>query len=158
MARRPTPSLPWNRSDVARAEYDKHLVNQIQSTQPELVLLLGWMHILSPQCIDVLPEMINIHPAFLPLDSEADRVGFSDGTVTPAYRGARAVRDALRDGAHWVGATAHRVTNDTDRGEVLQRRPLRVENGEAEAEVMDRLHPLEHRVLTGAIMRWVYER
>jgi len=151
-------ALSWRRAEEDRGSYDARLIGAIQETQPELVLLLGWMHLLSPPCIDALPEMLNIHPAFLPLDPAADVVGFADGSVTPAYRGAHAVRDALRDGAGWVGATVHRVTNDTDRGEVLQRKALRVENGEKEADVMERLHPLEHRVLGGAIMRWVYER
>lgn len=151
-------AIPWRRNEEAREAYDSQLIRAIESTQPDLVLLLGWMHLLSPPCIDALPEMLNVHPAFLPLDPAADAVAFPDGTVTPAYRGARAVRDALRDGSSWVGASVHRVTNDTDRGDIMQRKPLRVENGEPETAVMERLHPLEHRVLTGAIMRWAYER
>jgi folate-dependent phosphoribosylglycinamide formyltransferase PurN len=50
------------------------------------------------------------------------------------------------------------VTLDTDRGPVLVRKPLSVSRGESLDAVMERLHPLEHRVLTGGIMRWVYER
>jgi hypothetical protein len=41
---------------------------------------------------------------------------------------------------------------------VLVRKPLAVAPGEEEASAMERLHPIEHRVLTGGIMRWVFER
>lgn len=151
-------ALPWNRASQTREAYDTALFETVRRTQPELVLLLGWMHLLPPWFVDALPEMLNIHPAFLPLDPAADTVGFPDGSVTPAFRGARAVRDALRFGARWTGASVHRVTRETDRGEVLQRKPLAIADGATEGEVMESLHPLEHRVLTGAIMRWVYER
>ena len=151
-------ALAWDRASQTREQYDGALLELVRQTQPEVVLLLGWMHLLPPQFVDAFPEMLNIHPAFLPLDPSADTVGFPDGSVTPAFRGARAVRDALRYGARWTGASVHRVTRETDRGEVLQRKPLALEDGAAEADVMESLHPLEHRVLTGAIMRWVYER
>ena len=151
-------ALTWDRAAQARERYDGALLDAVQRTQPDLVLLLGWMHLLPPQFVDALPEMLNVHPAFLPLDPAADTVGFPDGSATAAFRGARAVRDAMRAGARWIGASVHRVTRETDRGEVLQRKPLALQDGATEAEVMELLHPLEHRVLNGALMRWVFER
>ncbi|MGZ3499033.1 MAG: hypothetical protein ACXVAK_15935, partial [Vulcanimicrobiaceae bacterium] len=65
---------------------------------------------------------------------------------------------ARRDGSRWVGASSHLVTLDADCGPVLVRKPLKVRPNEEEAEIMARLHPIEHRVLTGGIMRWVFER
>jgi phosphoribosylglycinamide formyltransferase-1 len=151
-------ALPWDRKAQSRAEYDAALLQLVQREQPDLILLLGWMHVLDDRFIASFPEMINIHPAFLPLDQQRDDVGFPDGSVTPAFRGARAVADALSWGSRWVGASAHRVTLDADRGPVLVRKPLGVSEGETVTSVMERLHPLEHRVLAGGIMRWVYER
>jgi phosphoribosylglycinamide formyltransferase-1 len=116
------------------------------------------MHLLPDTFVAAFPHTINIHPAFLPLDQRRDEVAFPDGTVTPAFRGARAVDDALAWGSRWVGASAHRVTLEADRGPVLVRKPLALEDGEGQSSIMERLHPLEHSVLAGGIMRWVYER
>jgi phosphoribosylglycinamide formyltransferase-1 len=94
----------------------------------------------------------------LPLAEGGDEVVFPDGSSTPAFRGANAVRDALAWGSRWSGASAHRITLQTDRGPVLARKPLALNPGETEGGILARLHPLEHQVLAGAIMRWVYER
>jgi len=151
-------ALAWDRASEPRAHYDRALLDAVLREEPELVLLLGWMHVLDDAFVNAFPETINIHPAFLPLDQSRDDVVFPDGTVTPAFRGARAVRDALRAGASWVGASCHRVTLAADRGPVLTRTPMRVAEGEDEPAVMARLHPREHAILTDAIRRWVYER
>jgi len=151
-------ALPWDRKVQSREQYDAALLDMVRREQPDLVLLLGWMHVLADSFIASFGQTINIHPAFLPLDQLRDDVGFPDGTVTPAFRGPRAVDDALAFGSTWAGASSHRITLEADRGPVLVRRPLALARGETQAEVMERLRPLEHRVLAGGIMRWVYER
>lgn len=151
-------ALPWDRKAQSREQYDAALFGAIEREQPDLLLLLGWMHVLPDRFCAEFPDMINIHPAFLPLDQSKDEVGFPDGAVTPVFRGAHAVRDALTWGSGWVGASSHLVTLEADRGPVLVRKPLAVYPGDTEETIMDRLHPLEHRMLAGGIMRWVYER
>ncbi len=153
-----TRVLPWRRSDESRAAYDERLLECVRAIGPDLVLLLGWMHLLAEPFVRAFPQLLNVHPAFLPLDPERDDVGVPDGTRIPAFRGAHAVADALAHGGTWTGATVHFVTPATDRGPVLTRKPLRVVPGEAEASVMERLHPIEHRLVASAILRWLYER
>lgn len=150
--------LEWDRSVETRAAYDARLLSAVEQTQSQLLLLLGWMHLLSEQCILAFPQMINIHPAFLPHDQESDTVGMPDGSAIPAYRGAQAIRDALAQSSPWVGATAHRVSLGTDRGEVLVRKPLAVVPAESQDALMDRLRPVEHKVLLAAIRRCALER
>ena len=150
--------VQWDRALESRTAYDARLAEQVEETAPELLLLLGWMHLLAPQFVGQFPEAINIHPAFLPHDQSKNSVGLSDGSHIPAFRGAHAVRDALAAGSHWVGATAHRVTAGTDRGPVLVRKPLAVAPGWAQPDVMQHLHPVEHTVLLGGIRRWLLER
>jgi phosphoribosylglycinamide formyltransferase-1 len=151
-------AFPWDRKAQSRAEYDRALLEIVRREEPDLLLLLGWMHVLDDVFVAAHPHTINIHPAFLPLDQRRDEVGFPDGSVTPAFRGAHAVRDALAWGSRWVGASCHRVTLEADRGPVLTRKPLAIAPGETEEAILDRLHPLEHRVLAGGIRRWVFER
>ena len=150
--------LPWRRTEESRDGYDERLLAAVRAYEPDLVLLLGWMHLLAEPFVGAFAALLNLHPAFLPLDPQRDDVGMPDGTSIPAFRGAHAVRDALAAGSAWTGATVHAVTPSTDRGPVLVRKPLRLEKGENEPAVMSRLHPLEHRVVASAIVRWIYER
>ncbi len=154
----PAVTLPWDRQTQLRPDYDAQLSEVVRRAEPDLVLLLGWMHLLDDRFVAEFPESINIHPAFLPLAEGSDEVVFPDGSSTPAFRGANAVRDALAWGSRWSGASAHRITLQTDRGPVLARKPLSLNPGETEEGILERLHPLEHQVLAGAIMRWTYER
>jgi phosphoribosylglycinamide formyltransferase-1 len=150
--------VEWHRKEEVRALYDEQLLEAVRFEKPDLVLLLGWMHLLSDAFVAAFPEMLNLHPAFLPLDPSCDNVGLPDGTHIAAFRGPHAVHDALAAGSPWIGATVHRVTPATDRGPVLARKPLRVEAEEEEASVMERLHAVEHRLVKAAITRWLFER
>ncbi len=146
----------WDRN-TPRARYDAELIDVIERTQPELILMLGWMHLVSADFFTRLPQALNIHPAFLPHDPSADEITMPDGQKIPAFRGARAIRDALQTKSPWYGATAHYVTHDVDRGAVLMRVPLPlVEKDEASALVA--LHPFEHKIIVGAIRRILAER
>ena len=148
--------VQWDRATETRAAYDDRLLAAVAATQPELVLLLGWMHVLAPAFIARFPSIVNIHPAYLPFDAAADTVVTPDGTLIPAFRGAHAIRDALVAGSRWYGATAHRVGVDVDRGDVLARRPLPLKQGSQEAALAE-LRSTEHGVLISAIQRWTYE-
>jgi phosphoribosylglycinamide formyltransferase 1 len=150
--------VPWKRKEESREAYDFRLLEAVRADSPDLVLMLGWMHLLSEPFVRAFPSLLNLHPSFLPLDPERDDVVLPDGTRMPAYRGPDAVGDALRDKRLWVGATVHQVTPSTDRGPVMVRKPLPVAAAEPQEDVMQRLHPLEHGAVAAAIRRWIYER
>ncbi len=154
----PSHLIAWDRDGETRETYDARLLEAARAERPDLVLLLGWMHLLSPAFVGEFGEMLNLHPALLPLDPERDEVVTPDGSTIPAFRGARAVRDALAASSPWVGATLHRVTSATDRGPVMTRRPLRVEPKEGEAHLMERVHAIERGVVRSGIIRWLYAR
>lgn len=151
----PAIALPWDRATESRAAYDARLIEAVAGTAPDVVLLLGWMHLLAPAFLSRFGATLNVHPAFLPLDPRADTLAAPDGTRIPALRGAHALRDALRDGVPWVGATFHHVTTQTDRGEVLVRIPVAV-NGTARTEeaLRDRVRPAEFAAVENGIRRW----
>ncbi len=151
-------NVVWDRAIESRETYDERLLHAIRQTEPELVLLLGWMHILPERFIAAFAETINIHPAFLPLDQSSATVELPDGSTLPAFRGAHAVRDALAAGSAWFGASVHRVIVQSDRGPILTRRPVHVPGAKSEDEVMQHVRPVEHQSLLSGIMRWVFER
>jgi phosphoribosylglycinamide formyltransferase 1 len=150
--------IMWERNRESRAAFDARLIDAVASTEPQLVLLLGWMHLLPAEFLTRFPETINLHPSYLPFDPAANDVVVPDGTVIPALRGAHALRDALRLGLTWTGATVHRVTSETDRGTVFVRIPLAIGGIATEVALRERIRPLEFAAVGSAIRRWTFER
>jgi phosphoribosylglycinamide formyltransferase-1 len=153
------PAFPvvWDRTDESRADFDARLTIEVEATDPDLVLLLGWMHVLPASFVERY-DCLNVHPAYLPLDPAADEVTYPDGSAGKVFRGAHAVDDALAAGSSWVGASVHKATAETDRGEVYARAPLPVLPGEARDALELRIHHLERRVVNTAIRRWTWEQ
>jgi phosphoribosylglycinamide formyltransferase-1 len=154
----PSSAVVWRRSEEAREEYDARLLDAVAATEPELVILLGWMHVLPASFVARFPQLLNLHPAFLPLDPLVDSVTMPDGSVNPAFRGGHAIEDALAASAGWAGASVHRVGVAVDRGEVLARAPLQLAPGESRETLDGRLHALEHEVVATALCRWSWEQ
>lgn len=145
----------WDRRrGEPRGAYDSRILAAVRQSGAALVLLLGWMHVLPAAFVESFAGVVNIHPAFLPEDPAADRVAVPGGPEIPAFRGAHALRDAIEAGMGWAGATCHLVTPAVDRGPVLAREPMALRPGEGEAEALERLHLVEHRVLLKGIARW----
>ncbi|MGH7728252.1 MAG: GNAT family N-acetyltransferase [Vulcanimicrobiaceae bacterium] len=153
----PSETLVWDRGREPRDAYDVRVLQAVAQAEPELVLLLGWMHVLPAAFVARFPQALNLHPAFLPLDPGRDAVALPDGSEAPAFRGARAVDDALAAGAGWIGASVHRLGAAVDRGEIYARAPLRLEPGEARPALDARLHALERRVVRSALERFLWE-
>jgi phosphoribosylglycinamide formyltransferase-1 len=150
--------VEWNRTAQRREQYDEVLLQSVREIQPQLVLLLGWMHLLPQRFVGSFADLLNLHPAFLPLDPAQDAVVMPDGSTIPAFRGPRAVRDAIAAGSRWTGSTVHRVTAQTDRGPVIVRVPMPLDASDDETSATMRLRPLEHRLVTSAVTCWLYER
>jgi len=154
----PVTKLLWDKVTTTRAAFDAALEDGVAAAKPDLVLLLGWMHILARSFLERFPQILNIHPAFLPLDITLDEATMPDGTILPAFRGARAFDDALAQGGPWFGACVHRVRSEIDRGEIMVRAPLLRTNEEPRAELLERIHMVERRILVEAIERWICEQ
>jgi phosphoribosylglycinamide formyltransferase-1 len=154
----PAHVVEWDRDSEARAPYDARVIDVVAACEPDLILLLGWMHLLPASFFARFPHVINTHPSFLPHDPRADTTRAPDGSLVNAYRGARAIEAALADGAAWSGISVHRVTPEMDRGEILVRTPLAIEPGEDRESLTRRLRELEFAAVPAAVRRWVFER
>lgn len=145
-------SLPLaDRRDTRRREaYDRQLAAVVAAFRPDLVVLAGWMLILTPEFLDRFPgKIINVHPALLPDNGDGD-VLTSKGRL-PVLRGARAVRDALRKQFPVTGATVHLVTNDVDAGPVIVREEVPIFPDDDEERLHERIKAVEHRLLPRAV-------
>jgi phosphoribosylglycinamide formyltransferase 1 len=118
-----------------RQARDAALADWLQARGVELVVLAGYMQLLSLQFLGTFPDrVINVHPALL-----------------PAFPGLNAVQQALDYGVKVMGVTVHFVDAGVDSGPVILQRAIACpEGGDAEA-VLEELHPVEHDLLVEAV-------
>jgi len=118
-----------------RAEYDGALVNILREFRVDLVVLAGFMRIVTPTLLDAFPNRImNIHPALL-----------------PAFPGLDAQKQALEYGAKVSGCTVHFVDAGTDTGPIILQKAVPVLEGDTEATLAERIHFEEHKLYPAAI-------
>ena len=118
-----------------RSSRDRAIAGWLREHDVELVVLAGYMQLLSDEFLSAFPQrVINVHPALL-----------------PAFPGLQAVQQALDYGVKVFGVTIHFVDGGVDTGPVILQRAVELPEARTEAEVLDRLHPIEHELLPAAV-------
>jgi len=111
-----------------REARDREMADWLLLRGVELVVLAGYMHLLTPSFLDRFPDrIVNVHPSLL-----------------PAFPGARAIDDALSAGVETTGVTVHYVDEGLDTGSVIRQERVAVE---PRATLVERIHAVEHRLL-----------
>lgn len=124
-----------NKSFTSRQEYDAALVKILNDHESELVILAGFMRILSKVMVDAFPHaIVNIHPALL-----------------PAFPGLHAQKQALDYGVRYSGCTVHFVDCGTDTGPIILQAVVPVESNDTEETLSVRIQREEHRCFPEAI-------
>jgi phosphoribosylglycinamide formyltransferase-1 len=156
-AKIPALVMPFARAQESRSTYGTRLARAVRAKGVDLVLLLGWMHVLAPEFVGAgFAGILNLHPSYLPDDPAADRVTFPDGTTTPVFRGAHALRDALQAGVTLTGASLIAITPEIDRGPLLARRVMTLAPYDDERKALERLHDVEREVVRDGISAWLH--
>jgi phosphoribosylglycinamide formyltransferase 1 len=120
---------------AGREERDHAMADWLAEQGVELVVLAGYMQLLSPGFLERFRgRVINVHPALL-----------------PAFPGLGAVEQALAYGVKVFGVTVHFVDEGVDTGPVILQRAVEVPGAESADEVMQRLQPIEHELLPEAV-------
>lgn len=123
-----------------RHRYDAALADAIEQSNPALIVLAGFMRILSAEFVARFAgRILNIHPSLL-----------------PAYPGLHTHRRVLAAGDRQHGATVHFVTEALDAGPLIVQGRLTVQDGEDEARLAARVQGLEHQIYPLAV-RWFCE-
>jgi phosphoribosylglycinamide formyltransferase-1 len=123
------PSRAFELDDYPdRSERDRELAEWLQLRGVGLVVLAGYMHLLTPAFLDRFPDrIVNVHPSLL-----------------PQFPGAQAIADALAAGVDTTGVTVHYVDEGLDTGVVIRQELVAVE---PRATLVERIHAVEHRIL-----------
>lgn len=141
------------RDHHARRAWEDRIAAVLDVWQPELIVMAGWMRVMSASFIDRFAErIINQHPALLP-DDPIDTYETTDGHTIPAVRGAHAVRDALRLHLPVTGCTVHWVTPEVDAGPVLARAEVPVMPDDDETTLHERIKTQEQRLIVDVVRR-----
>ncbi|MBI3936596.1 MAG: phosphoribosylglycinamide formyltransferase [Betaproteobacteria bacterium] len=129
-----------HRGFATRSEFDAALAREIDRHRPDLVVLAGFMRVLTAECVNrYAGRMMNIHPSLLPL-----------------FGGLHTHRRALEAGVKVHGATVHFVTPDLDHGPIIIQAAVPVLPGDTEGALAERVLAQEHRIYPQAI-RWFCE-
>jgi len=129
-----------HRAFADRAAFDAALAAEIDRYRPDLVVLAGFMRMLTPSFIErYRGRIMNIHPSLL-----------------PAFPGLHTHRRALAAGVRIHGCTVHFVTPDLDSGPVIVQAAVPVHPGDTEEQLAARVLAQEHRIYPQTI-RWFCE-
>ena len=112
----------------SREEFDQALLEQILAIDPDLVVLAGFMRILSNSFTDTLSgKLINIHPSLL-----------------PDYPGLNTHKQAIENGDLMHGISVHYVNSELDGGPIITQGALKIDPSQSEAKLINRIHKIEH--------------
>lgn len=126
-----------HREHDGREAFDAALMRAIDAHRPALVLLAGFMRILTPGFVaHYAGRLVNIHPSLL-----------------PAFPGLKTHQRAIEMGCRFAGATVHRVTAELDHGEILAQAVVPVLPDDTPDTLAERVLSQEHRIYPEAVER-----
>jgi len=133
------PFKVYRDADKSRDAYDADLAQKVSEFQPDLVVLAGWMHILSPAFLDYFPKrVINLHPA-LP----GTFVGI--GGIEWAFEAYQ--KGEIEHG----GCMVHYVIPEVDAGAVIAQAPVPILPDDTLDTYAQRVHATEHQIMVEAV-------
>jgi phosphoribosylglycinamide formyltransferase-1 len=123
-----------------RDSFDAALAKEIDSFAPDLVVLAGFMRVLTAGFVDhYAGRMLNVHPSLL-----------------PSFPGLKTHQQALDAGVRLHGASVHFVTSQLDHGPIVAQAAVPVESGDTPATLAERVLATEHIIYPRAV-RWFVE-
>jgi phosphoribosylglycinamide formyltransferase 1 len=119
----------------SRERRDEELAEWLAERDVELVVLAGYMQLLTAPFLDRFPgRILNVHPSLL-----------------PAFPGAHAVEEALAHGVKVTGATVHFVDEGIDTGPIVLQEAVEIREGDTAGTLHARIQLVEHRLLPEAV-------
>ncbi len=126
----------------SREAFDRFIVKILKKEKIGLIVLAGYMRILTPYFVRQFKnKILNIHPALL-----------------PAFKGTNAIERAYKYGVKVTGVTIHFVDEKVDHGPIVIQKPLEIKEDESLDELEERIHRLEHRLYPQAINLFIRNR
>jgi phosphoribosylglycinamide formyltransferase-1 len=120
---------------LQKEAFELEIVNTLIHYDVELVVMAGWMKIVTPFFINKFKnKIINIHPSLL-----------------PAYKGGSAIKDSILNGSKITGCSVHFVEAEVDSGSLIMQAALSIRNDDDIESLTKRIQMLEHKILPQSI-------
>jgi phosphoribosylglycinamide formyltransferase-1 len=117
--------------DDTREGRDRRLAAMVAEADPDLIVMAGWMSIVTGEFLDRFPDkVINLHPSLL-----------------PAFAGLHAIEQALEWGVRLTGVTVHYAEETVDSGPPIMQQAVPVRYGDTPETLGERVHAAEHELL-----------
>ncbi len=127
-----------NKKFETREDFDRALVEELKYSNPDLIVLAGFMRILTPVVIEAFKnKIINIHPSLL-----------------PKYPGLDTHNSVIKNGDLKHGVTIHFVNEVLDGGQIIAQGELSVNPNETEKQLKRRIHSIEHILLPKIVSKF----
>ena len=127
-----------NKKFETREDFDRALVEELKYSNPDLIVLAGFMRILTPVVIEAFKnKIINIHPSLL-----------------PKYPGLDTHNSVIKNGDLKHGVTIHFVNEVLDGGQIIAQGELSVDPNETEKQLKRRIHSIEHILLPKIVSKF----
>jgi len=126
---------PGNKNSVINKDQEKNWIYKIKALNPDLIVLAGFMRILSKNILlEFDYRVINLHPSLL-----------------PSFPGLHAIEKAFHKKVKITGCTVHWVNEDIDEGEIIAQAPVRIMDSDDIELVKQNVHAAEHMLLPWVI-------
>jgi phosphoribosylglycinamide formyltransferase-1 len=125
-----------------KKEFEEKIIEHLQENKIDLIVLAGFMRLLSPGLtLQYKNRILNIHPALL-----------------PAFKGTQAIKDAFDYGSRVIGVTVHFVDEEMDHGPIILQSAVKIENNDTLSSLEKKIHKMEHKLYPEAIRLYVEGR
>ncbi|WP_433938468.1 phosphoribosylglycinamide formyltransferase [Paenibacillus lautus] len=122
---------------ASKEDYEREIAAELQQRGVELIVLAGYMRLLSPSFVEFYNgRIINIHPSLL-----------------PAFPGKDAIGQALAYGVKMTGVTVHFVDGGMDTGPVIAQKAVEIKDGDTAEALAERIHAVEQK-LYSEVVSW----
>lgn len=124
---------------ASREAYDQSIIQRLKKDKIELIVLAGFMRILSGHLVNEYKnKILNIHPALL-----------------PDFKGANGIKDAYEANVDVTGVTVHFVTEELDSGPVILQEKVPIEKDDTLEELEEKVHKVEHEMYPEAVRMFI---
>jgi len=119
----------------AKEEFESQIVRHIESREIDLIVLAGFMRLLSPGFVKRYENRIlNIHPSLL-----------------PSFKGEQGIKEAFNYGVKVTGVTVHFVDEEMDHGPIILQQAVEIKEGDTLVSLEKKIHRVEHRLYPEAV-------
>lgn len=126
----------------SRGQYDSEIIEMLEEEKIDLVVLAGYMFLLSQEFVHRFKnKILNIHPALL-----------------PSFKGTHGIKDAYRYGVKVTGVTVHFVDEGLDSGPIILQEAVDIDPDDSVEELEEKIHKVEHKIYPEAVKYFCEDR